>query len=171
MEKIKNLIRDIPNFPKEGILFKDITTLLKDKDGLKEVIDNLVERYKNKGIDYVIGAESRGFIFGSPLAYAIGAGFVPVRKAGKLPAETISVFYELEYGESVLEIHKDAVEKGKKVLIIDDLLATGGTAKAVVKLLENLEAKIEEVTFIIELEFLNGRKELEGYNVHSLIKY
>ncbi|BDU50198.1 adenine phosphoribosyltransferase [Haliovirga abyssi] len=171
MEKIKDLIRNIPDFPKEGILFRDITTLLKDSDGFKKVIDILAERYKDKKIDYILGAESRGFIFGAPLAYAIGAGFIPVRKPGKLPYNIVQAFYELEYGTDSLEMHTDAIEKGKKVLIIDDLLATGGTAKAIIELVEKLEGDIEEIAFIIELEGLNGRKKLKDYDIYSMIKY
>lgn len=171
MKEIKDLIRNIADFPKKGILFRDITTLLKDGEGFKEVIDILAKRYKDKKIDYILGAESRGFIFGAPLAYAIGAGFVPVRKPGKLPYNIVKAFYELEYGRDSLEIHTDAIEKGKKVLIIDDLLATGGTAKAIVELVEKLGGVIEEIAFIIELEELNGRKKLKDYDIYSMIKY
>lgn len=168
---LRDLVRDIPDFPKEGILFKDITTLLKNRNGLKETIDMFADRYKDKNIDYVIGAESRGFIFGAPLAYAIGAGFIPVRKPGKLPSTTISTSYELEYGTDTLEIHEDAIEKGKNVLIIDDLLATGGTAKAVTELIEKVGGKIVEIAFVIELGFLNGREKLGNYDIYSIIKY
>ena len=171
MEDIKKLIRSIPNFPKEGIIFRDITTLIKDKDGLKLLIEKLIEMYKDKNIDYVVGAESRGFIFGAPLAYGINAGFIPVRKQGKLPYKTISESYELEYGESIFEIHEDAIEKGKNILIIDDLLATGGTGEAVIKLVERLGGIIKEIVFIIELKDLTGREKLSKYNVDSLIKY
>lgn len=171
MEDLKKYIRDIQNFPKEGILFKDITTLLKDKNGLKETIDAFTTRYKDKGIDYVVGADARGFIFASVLAYNIGAGFIPVRKKGKLPAEVYSVSYDLEYGTSELEIHKDAIEEGKKVLIIDDLLATGGTARAMVELIEKTGGIIHELAFLIELEFLKGKDILKGYNAFSLLKY
>lgn len=171
MEKLKKLIRDIPDFPKEGILFRDITTLLKDREGLKEVMDLFKERYSGKGIDYVVGAEARGFIFGAAVAYAIGAGFVPARKPGKLPYKAESISYGLEYGSDTLEIHSDAIEKGKKVLIIDDLLATGGTSKAMVELINKFEAEIVELAFLIELEGLEGRKQLEGNEVYSIIKY
>ncbi len=171
MQELKDLIRNIPDFPKEGIIFRDITTLLKDKEGLKKVIDILKDRYKDKNIDYIVGAESRGFIFGAPLAYAIGAGFIPVRKKGKLPCKTIRTSYELEYGTDFLEIHEDSIEKGKKVLIIDDLLATGGTARASIDLVEKLGGKVEEVAFVIELEFLKGREKLNPFEVYSIIKY
>ncbi len=171
MQELKDLIRNIPDFPKEGIIFRDITTLLKDKEGLKKVIDILKDRYKDKNIDYIVGAESRGFIFGAPLAYAIGAGFIPIRKKGKLPCKTIRTSYELEYGTDFLEIHEDSIEKGKKVLIIDDLLATGGTARASIDLVEKLGGKVEEVAFVIELEFLKGREKLNPFEVYSIIKY
>lgn len=171
MEDIKKLIRDIPDFPKKGIIFKDITTLLKDKDGFKSAIDIFVERYKDKGIDYIIGAESRGFIFGAPIAYAIGAGFIPIRKPGKLPAKVDAATYALEYGSDTLEIHIDAIEKGKKIVIVDDLLATGGTCSAMIELVEKSGGVIEEVAFLIELEFLNGREKIANKSVFSIIKY
>lgn len=168
---MKELIRDIPDFPKEGIIFKDITTLLKDKKGLNEVIENFKERYIDKKIDYVMGAEARGFIFASAIAYAIGAGFIPARKPGKLPYKTMASEYELEYGTDSLEIHIDAIEKGKNVLIADDLLATGGTAKAMADLVEKSGGNVIEVAFMIELEFLKGREKLDKYDVYSIIKY
>ena len=168
---MKKLIREVPDFPKEGINFYDITTLLKDPGGLKETLDAMVDRYKDKEIDVVIGMESRGFIFATPLAHQIGAGFVPVRKPGKLPARKTSVSYDLEYGQDTLEIHEDAVNEGQRVLIIDDLLATGGTAKATTDLVEKLNGNIVEVAFLCELTFLNGREKLNGYNVHSFLKY
>ncbi len=171
MEHLKELIREVPDFPKEGINFYDITTLLKDAGGLKQTLDSMVERYKDKNIDVVIGMESRGFIFATPLAYQIGAGFVPVRKPGKLPAEKTSVSYDLEYGQDTLEIHNDAVSEGTRVLIVDDLLATGGTAKATVDLVEKLNGEIVGLDFLCELTFLNGRDKLKGYNVQSLLKY
>ena len=171
MDKLKKLIRDIPDFPKEGILFRDITTLLKDKDGLRDVIDIFKERYSGKNIDYVIGAEARGFIFGAAIAYSIGAGFIPARKPAKLPYDTIKASYDLEYGVDTLEIHIDAIEKGKNVLIVDDLLATGGTAKAIAELVEKSGGNIYEAAFMIELEALQGRDKLKEYNIFSIIKY
>jgi len=171
LKELESLIRDMPDFPKKGIIFKDITTLLRDKQGLKKSIDILVDKYKDEKIDYVVGAESRGFIFGTALAYAIGAGFVPVRKPGKLPGEVFSVEYDLEYGSNTLQIHCDAIEEGKNVLIIDDLLATGGTSKAVLELISKLKANTIGLAFLIELEFLKGRKLLEEYEVYSIIKY
>ena len=170
-ELVQELIRTIPDFPEPGILFRDITTLLKDKKGLQLIIKDFTDRYMDKGIDYVLGADARGFIFGAAIAYNIGAGFVPARKIGKLPAETVKVEYELEYGKGILEVHKGAFEKGAKVLIVDDLLATGGTAGAMVKLVEKLDAVVYELAFLIELEGLQGRDLLEGYDVYSLLKY
>ncbi len=171
MEHLKELIREVPDFPKEGINFYDITTLLKDADGLKKTLDIMTDRYRGKGIDTVIGMESRGFIFAVPLAYQLGAGFVPVRKPGKLPSEKISLSYDLEYGQDTLEIHKDAVGEGSRVLIVDDLLATGGTARATADLVEKLNGDIVSLAFLCELTFLNGRQKLEGYDVHSFLKY
>ena len=171
IEKIKNSIREIPNFPKEGILFRDITTLLKDKETLKLTIDEFYEAFKDKKIDYIAGIESRGFIFGMPLAYKLNCGFIPVRKPKKLPAEVISQEYELEYGTDKIEIHKDALKKGDRVLIVDDLLATGGTAEAAVKLISQI-AEVAGVAFVIELENLEGRKKLpQDVEILSLIKY
>jgi adenine phosphoribosyltransferase len=171
MEELKSTIRDIPDFPKQGIVFKDITTLLKNPRAMKKAIDLLAEPYKNKGIDKIIGVESRGFIFGPAVAYIIGAGFVPVRKPGKLPAETIAVEYELEYGTDKLEIHRDALLPGEKVLLVDDLIATGGTAEAVAKMVEQLGAELVGMAFLIELTFLEPRKKLAGVDVLSLIRY
>lgn len=171
MEHLRKLIREVPDFPKPGINFYDITTLLKDRNGLKLTIDALADEYRDQKIDTVIGVESRGFIFGAPLAYQLGAGFVPVRKPRKLPAETIAVSYELEYGTDTLEIHKDAVGEGHRVLIVDDLLATGGTAKAVVDLVEKLGGNVVSLMFVIELSFLGGRAKFDGYDVRSLIAY
>lgn len=171
MEHLKQLIREVPDFPKEGINFYDITTLLKDADGLKQTIDALADQYKDEQIDTVIGVESRGFIFAAPMAYHLGAGFVPVRKPRKLPAECVSVSYDLEYGTDTLEMHKDAVGEGHRVLIVDDLLATGGTAKAVVDLVEGLGGKIVGLLFLVELDFLNGRSKFNGYDVRSLLNY
>jgi adenine phosphoribosyltransferase len=171
MEHLKKLIREVPDFPKEGINFYDITTLLKDAYGLKQTLDALAEQYKDQQIDTVIGVESRGFIFAAPLAYQLGAGFVPVRKPKKLPAEKVSVSYDLEYGQDTLEMHKDAVGEGHKVLIVDDLLATGGTARAVVDLVESLGGKVVSLAFIIELTFLNGRAKFAGHDVFSMLSY
>ncbi|RME79219.1 MAG: adenine phosphoribosyltransferase [Chloroflexi bacterium] len=164
-------IRNVPDFPVKGILFYDITTLLKDGEAFKASVDQLAERYAGQQIDLVVGVESRGFIFGTALAYKLGAGFVPVRKPGKLPAETISESYELEYGTNTLEIHTDAIQKGQKVLVVDDLLATGGTAKATCNLVERLGGEVVSVAFFIELTFLHGRDQLQGYDVFSVLKY
>ena len=169
--ELKKLIRDVPNFPIEGIVFKDITTLLKDPNGYSETLVKLYNLAKNKGITKVIGIESRGFIFGGALAEKLNAGFVPIRKPGKLPAETVSESYHLEYGTDKIEIHKDALDKGDKVLLHDDLLATGGTMEAACKLVEKLGAEIVQISFLIDLTFLNGKEKLEGYDVHSLIEY
>jgi adenine phosphoribosyltransferase len=171
MDHLRKLIREVSDFPKKGINFYDITTLLKDAEGLKQTIDALADEFKGEQIDTVIGVESRGFIFAAPLAYHLGAGFVPVRKPKKLPAEKISVSYDLEYGQDTLEMHKDAVGMGHRVLIVDDLLATGGTAKAVVDLVEKLDGKIVGLLFLVELDFLKGRKKFDGYDVRSLIRY
>jgi adenine phosphoribosyltransferase len=171
MNNIKELIRDIKDFPIEGIVFRDITTLLKDAEGLKIVMEIFINRYKDSGIKYVAGAESRGFIFGAGLAYNLGVGFVPIRKKGKLPAKTVTQEYELEYGTDIIEIHEDAIGKGDKVLFIDDLLATGGTAEASVKLLEKVGAEIVELAFLIELVDLKGKDKLKGENVFSILEY
>jgi adenine phosphoribosyltransferase len=168
---LANTIRSVPDFPVEGILFYDITTLLKNPAALKESVDQLVDVYRNKGVDVVVGVESRGFIFGTPLAYQLGVGFVPVRKPGKLPAETAAESYTLEYGTNTIEIHVDAIKKGQNVLVVDDLLATGGTAKATCNLVEKLGGKVVGIAFVIELNFLDGRDKLEGYDVFSLIQY
>ncbi len=170
-EQLKNLIREVPDFPKKGILFYDITTLLKDKLGFATLIDALAEYYLPKKIDLVLGMEARGFIFGPALAYRLNAGFVPVRKPGKLPAATTRVEYDLEYGSNALEIHKDAIEKGQRVVILDDLLATGGTAEATAKLAKSLGAEIAGLGFVVELDFLNGRDKLKPYDVFSLLHY
>ena len=168
---LKKLIREVPDFPKPGILFYDITTLLKDPAGLRAVIDGLKEHYRQTPVDLVLGIEARGFIFAPALAYALGAGFVPVRKPKKLPSETLRVSYDLEYGTDSLEMHKDAVAPGSRVLIVDDLLATGGTAAAVARLVEQAGGKVAGLAFAIELTFLNGRAKLPGYDVFSLLKY
>ena len=171
MEQLKKLIREVPDFPKPGILFYDITTLLKDKTGFKQVIDALACHYQNDGIDTVLGIEARGFIFAPALAYALGAGFVPVRKPKKLPSVCVSVSYDLEYGTDTLEIHQDALRPGDRVLILDDLLATGGTAAATIRLVEQLGGKVAGAGFVVELTFLNGRRKLAGYDVFSLLQY
>ena len=171
MDELKKYIREVPDFPKPGINFYDITTLLKDAEGLEMTIDAMTEQCRGMLIDTVVGIESRGFIFGAPLAYQLGTGFIPVRKPKKLPHETASVSYELEYGTDSLEIHKDAVGQGHRVLIVDDLLATGGTARAVVNLIEGLGGKVAGVHFVVELGFLSGRSKFEGYDVKSLINY
>jgi len=168
---LKKLIREVPDFPKKGILFYDITTLLKDKLSFALLIDALSEHYIGKEIDLVLGMEARGFIFGPALAYRLNAGFVPVRKPGKLPAETVKVSYELEYGSNSLEVHKDAIRKGDRVLIVDDLLATGGTAVATAELASGLGAQIAGLAFVVELDFLRGRERLGNYDVFSLLHY
>src|ERR687886_656742 len=171
MDHLKSLIREVPDFPKPGINFCDITTLLKHPEGLRNTVDALASQFEGEKIDTVIGIEARGFIFAPALAYHMGAGFVPVRKPRKLPAETASISYDLEYGQDTLEIHRDAVGKGCRVLIADDLLATGGTARAVTNLVEQLGGEVVGLVFVVELEFLPGRKRLEGYDVRSLLKY
>ena len=168
---LKDSIRVVEGFPKEGISFKDITTLIGDGEALKCSIDKIVEHLKDKNVDLIVGPEARGFIFGVPVAYALGVGFVPVRKPGKLPCETVSVDYCLEYGNDTLEIHKDAIKKGQRVAIVDDLLATGGTIEAVAKLVETVGAEVVALDFAIELTGLNGRDKLQGYDVMSLVDY
>ena len=170
MDDLKSAIRDIPGFPKEGVIFKDITTLLKDKNKFREAIDLFAEKFKNKKIDIIISVEARGFIFGAALAYKLGAGIALVRKKGKLPYKTYSVTYELEYGKDTLEIHQDAFKKGDNVLIVDDLLATGGTSRAVINLVEKMGGKITGLAFLIELTALKGREKLKGYEIVSLIQ-
>ncbi len=171
MDPLKTLIREVPDFPKPGINFYDITTLLKDKTGFKAVIDSLSQRYKSTPIDVVLGIEARGFIIAPAVAYALGYGFIPVRKEKKLPAARERIEYALEYGTDVLEIHKDAILPGQNVLIIDDVLATGGTAAAVARLVEMLKGRVAGLGFILELDFLKGRDKLGGYDVHSLLHY
>ena len=175
MEHLKKLIREVPDWPKKGILFYDITTLLKTPAGLHDLIDAMCANYEASAVDLVLGVEARGFIFAPAVAYRLGAGFVPVRKPGKLPSETSRVTYALEYGTDTLEIHKDAIEKGQRVLIIDDLLATGGTASACVELVRDLGGSVVGAAFAVELLFLNGRKRLQGVdpglNVFSLLTY
>jgi len=171
MEELKRLIREVPDFPKPGILFYDLTTLLMDKSGLQKVIDGLTEEYQGQSIDKVVGIESRGFFFAPSLAYNLNTGFVPVRKKGKLPAETISASYELEYGEDILEMHKDAIEQDQRVLIVDDLIATGGTAAATAQMVRQLGGEVVALAFIVELKALNGVAKLDGYEVFSMLKY
>src|SRR4030088_2160212 len=170
-EELKALVRTVPDFPKKGILFYDITTLLKDKTGFATLIDALAEHYMEKRADIVVGIEARGFIFGPALAYRLNAGFVPVRKPKKLPAETVKHTYELEYGTDTLENHKDAIKPGQRVIIVDDLLATGGTANACLQLSQSLGAKVEGMGFVVELDFLSGRKRFDGTEVFSLLHY
>ncbi len=171
MQNLKALIREVPDFPKPGILFYDITTLLKDPVGLHWAVDMLANHYVGQVIDRVVGIEARGFIFAPMVAYRLNAGFVPVRKPKKLPAETSRVEYSLEYGKDSLEVHRDAISEGQQVLIIDDLLATGGTASAVARLVESLGGKVAGLGFLIELEFLKGKEKLAKYNLHSVLKY
>lgn len=171
MDELKKLIREIPDYPKPGILFYDITTLLKDQCGFHSLVDKLCEHYNGKHVDLVAGIEARGFIFAPALAYRLGAGFVPVRKPKKLPSKTASVTYQLEYGTDQLEIHEDAVRSGQRVLLCDDLLATGGTAAAATTLIKKLGGDVAGVAFAVELSFLNGRSKLAGLDVFSLLKY
>ena len=170
-DELRAKIREIPDFPKPGILFYDITTLLKDPAAYRAAIDAMLAPYAGVAIDIVVGMESRGFIFSAPLAYQLGAGLVPVRKLGKLPAETISVEYALEYGSNTLEVHRDAIEPGQRVLIVDDLLATGGTVNGTVELVQRLKGEIAGLAFLVELGFLKGRARLAGYTVSSVITY
>ncbi|HZV77387.1 MAG TPA: adenine phosphoribosyltransferase [Candidatus Babeliales bacterium] len=169
--EIETLIRAIPDFPIPGILFRDITPLLRDKQGFARTIDLFVERFRDRGIDRVVGIEARGYILGAPIAYAIGAGFIPVRKPGKLPHNKLSEEYALEYGTNSLEIHEDAIAKGERVLVVDDLLATGGTAAATGRLLERLGARVEAFAFLVELTALNGRSKLAGHDVATFVSY
>jgi adenine phosphoribosyltransferase len=171
MEDLKTLIREVPDFPKPGILFYDITTLLKDKAGFRAVIDGLKQHYREASVDIVLGIEARGFIFAPALAYALGAGFVPVRKPKKLPAECVSVTYDLEYGTDTLEMHKDGIAPGTHVLIVDDLLATGGTAAAAARMVCQAGGIVAGLGFVVELTFLKGRTKLAGHDVFSLLQY
>jgi adenine phosphoribosyltransferase len=171
MDELKKLIREVPDYPKPGILFYDVTTLLKDKKGFHTLIDRLCDHYSGHTVDLVAGIEARGFIFAPALAYRLGAGFVPVRKPNKLPSKTASISYALEYGTDTLEIHEDAVKPGNRVIICDDLLATGGTAAATANLIQKLGGTVEGAAFAVELTFLNGRKKLNGFDVFSLIQY
>ena len=171
LDKLKGAIRDIPDFPKPGIVFKDITPLLQNSALFKTTLERLAGPFQRKGITHVASIESRGFIFGSPVAYLLGAGYIPIRKKGKLPFKTLSHTYELEYGTDTLEIHSDALDGSARVLVIDDVLATGGTARATCQLVEKLKAKVAGLSFVIELEFLHGREKLRGYEVTSLLRY
>lgn len=168
---LASMIRDVPDFPVKGVLFKDITTLIKDPDAFQEVVDHLVDQYAHRDVDVVAAIESRGFIVGSPVAYELGVGFVPIRKLGKLPADKISASYTLEYGAETLEMHTDAILPGQKVLIIDDLIATGGSAKAATELVERLGGKVVGIAFLIELSFLHGREKLQDYEIFSMIQF
>jgi adenine phosphoribosyltransferase len=170
-EELRAKIREVPDFPKPGILFYDITTLLKDAAAFKEAIDLMLEPYRGEKVDLVVGMESRGFIFSAPMAIELGAGLIPVRKLGKLPAETVSVEYALEYGSNTLEIHRDAIGAGQRVLIVDDLLATGGTVQGTIELVERLKGEVVGLAFLVELDFLHGREHLEGRRVTSVIRY
>lgn len=171
MKKLEEYVRSIPDFPEPGIIFRDITSLLQDADGLHQTIDMLGDTLKDVDFDVVVGPESRGFIFGVPVAYNFHKAFVPIRKKGKLPCETVEVEYDLEYGSSVLEMHKDAIKPGQKVVIVDDLIATGGTTEAIIKLVESLGGQVVKICFVMELAGLKGREKLKNYNVDSLICY
>ena len=171
MKKIEDYVRSIPDFPEEGIIFRDVTSVLQDADGLHLAIDLMMEKIEKYDFDVVVGPESRGFIFGVPIAYNLRKPFVPVRKKGKLPCETISVEYELEYGSAVIEMHKDAIKPGQKVLIVDDLMATGGTIEAIIKLIKQCGGEVVGTVFLMELAGLEGRKKLAGYDVDSVIVY
>jgi adenine phosphoribosyltransferase len=168
---LKAKIRNVPDFPKPGILFYDITTLLRDKEGFRHVVDQMATPFEGQGVDLVVGIESRGFILGGAVADAIGAGFVPVRKPGKLPSKAVKESYALEYGTDALEIHEDAVTPGQRVVIVDDVIATGGTAKATAALVRKLGGTVHALAFLVELEFLNGREKLAGENIHTVIRY
>jgi adenine phosphoribosyltransferase len=170
-EDLRAKIREIPDFPKPGILFYDITTLLKDAGAYREAIDLMLAPYRDLGVDAVVGMESRGFIFSGPIAYQLKAGLIPVRKLGKLPSETISVEYALEYGSNTLEMHKDSIRAGQRILIVDDLLATGGTVRGTIELVERLQGQIVGLAFLVELQFLKGRDRLAGYKTTSVIQY
>ncbi len=171
MKKLEEYVRSIPDFPEEGIIFRDVTSVLQDGNGLKLAIDQMQELLNGIEFDLVVGPESRGFIFGVPIAYNLNKGFIPVRKKGKLPCETVEMEYDLEYGSAIIEIHKDAIKPGQKVVIIDDLIATGGTIEAIIKLIEQLGGEVVKIAFLMELEGLQGREKLKGYDVVSVIKY
>lgn len=171
MKKVEDYVRTIPDFPEPGIMFRDVTSVLQDADGLKLAIDEMIKLLDGVEFDVIAGAESRGFIFGVPVAYELGKSFIPVRKKGKLPCETVSAEYELEYGTACIEIHKDAIKPGQKVVIVDDLIATGGTIEAAIKLIEQLGGEVVKIIFLMELAGLNGREKLAGYDVASVITY
>lgn len=171
MKKLEDYVRNIPDFPEEGVIFRDVTTVLQDAEGFKLAIDSMQEKLKDLDFDLIIGAESRGFIFGTPIAYNMNKPFVPVRKKGKLPCETIEESYDLEYGKATLEIHKDAISKGQKVVIIDDLVATGGTLEAIIKLVERLGGEVVKICCLIELPALKGREKLKDYDLCTIIEF
>ncbi len=171
MKTVADYVRTIPDFPEPGIMFRDVTSVIQDPDGLRLAIDKLEGLVQTEDFDIVVGPESRGFIFGVPIAYNMHKSFVPVRKKGKLPCETIEQDYDLEYGSATLEMHKDAIKPGQRVIIVDDLIATGGTIEAIIKLVEKLGGKVVKIVFLMELEGLNGRERLKGYNVDSVVKY
>lgn len=171
MKRVEDYVRSIPDFPEPGIIFRDVTSVLQDKDGLKMAIDQMQDLLKGLEFDAIVGPESRGFIFGVPIAYNLNKAFIPVRKKGKLPCETVSMDYDLEYGKSAIEIHRDAIRPGQKVVIIDDLIATGGTIEAITKLIEMLGGEVIKIIFLMELKGLNGREKLGGYNVEAVIRY
>ena len=171
MKKLKDYVRTIPNFPEEGVMFRDITSVLQDKDGLRLAVDEIQNLIKDLDFDLIVGPESRGFIFGVPIAYNLHKPFIPVRKKGKLPSDTISIDYELEYGEATIEIHKDAIKPGQKVVIVDDLIATGGTIEAITKIVKMLGGEVVKIVFLMELKGLKGREKLEGYDVESVLEY
>lgn len=171
MKKVEDYVRTIPDFPEPGIMFRDVTSVLQDADGLQLSINGILDELKDVDFDLVVGPESRGFIFGVPVAYALKKGFVPVRKKGKLPCETVEMSYDLEYGKATIEMHKDSIKPGQKVVIIDDLIATGGTIEAIVKLVELLGGEVVKICFVMELEGLEGRKKLAGYDISSVVKY
>jgi adenine phosphoribosyltransferase len=171
MKKLEDYVRTIPDFPEPGIMFRDVTSVLQSKDGLRLAIDEMQKLLDGVDFDLIVGPESRGFIFGVPLAYNLYKPFIPIRKRGKLPCETISMEYDLEYGKAVIEMHKDAIQPGQKVVIVDDLIATGGTIEAITKLVEMLGGEVVKIIFLMELKGLNGRKKLEGYDVEAVIRY
>lgn len=171
MKKLEDYVRSIPDFPEPGIIFRDVTSILQDKDGLKLAIDQMQEHLKDIDFDVIVGPESRGFIFGVPIAYNLNKAFIPIRKKGKLPCETISMDYDLEYGKATIEMHKDAIKPGQRVVIIDDLIATGGTIEAITKLIEMLGGEVIKIVFLMELKGLNGREKLSGYDVEAVIEY
>lgn len=170
-KRLETMIRDVPDFPQPGVLFKDITPILADPAGLREAIDAMAAPFRDKRVDVIVGLESRGFVFGAPMAYNMGLGFAPVRKFGKLPADKIYIEYDLEYGSNVFEMHRDAIAGGQRVLIVDDLLATGGTMRASIDLVEQLGGEVVGLSFLVELSFLNGRQKLQGYDIHTVITY